>query len=115
MKVLDMFGCGLPVCAIGFKCLDELVQHDKYVYKVYVHTLPHRVCHVDSLRCSLLHRNGLVFESPEQLCTQVYGLLKGYPIDTPQLNRLRSSLQTVEVGIFCYQLLFSMLPTILTL
>ncbi|CAI5736387.1 unnamed protein product [Hyaloperonospora brassicae] len=69
MKVLDMFGCGLPVCAIGFKCLAELVQHDK---------------------------NGLVFESPEQLSAQLYGLLKGHPTDTADLHRLRSSLTTVE-------------------
>ncbi|KAL4109834.1 hypothetical protein PRIC1_001529 [Phytophthora ramorum] len=69
MKVLDMFGCGLPVCAIGFKCLDELVKHDK---------------------------NGLVFDSSEQLSAQLYSLLKGYPTDTAQLNRLRASLKTVE-------------------
>ncbi|ETI53800.1 hypothetical protein F443_03305 [Phytophthora nicotianae P1569] len=69
MKVLDMFGCGLPVCAIGFKCLDELVKHDK---------------------------NGLVFDSSKQLSTQLYDLLRGYPTDTSQLNRLRASLKTVE-------------------
>uniref|UniRef100_K3WDV9 Beta-1,4-mannosyltransferase n=1 Tax=Globisporangium ultimum (strain ATCC 200006 / CBS 805.95 / DAOM BR144) TaxID=431595 RepID=K3WDV9_GLOUD len=69
MKVLDMFGCGVPVCAVGFKCLDELVQHEK---------------------------NGLVFDSPEMLAAQLFELLKGYPTNAAKLNRLRASLTKVE-------------------
>ena len=60
MKVLDMFGCQVPVCAIGFDCLHELVK--------------------DGV-------NGKVFDDADELAHQLYGLLVDYPSDNA-LNKL---------------------------
>jgi hypothetical protein len=48
MKVVDMFGCSLPVCAVGFSCLAELVKHNE---------------------------NGKVFADSTQLAAQMQALL----------------------------------------
>ena len=63
MKVVDMFGAGLPVCAAGFPCIGELVKDDV---------------------------NGLVFANEAQLADQLWGLLKDFPKDRKQLNALQS-------------------------
>ncbi|KAL3917489.1 MAG: hypothetical protein SGILL_004689 [Bacillariaceae sp.] len=49
MKILDLFGCEVPVCARGFRCLPELVLDDE---------------------------NGRIFESSDQLQEQLMSLLK---------------------------------------
>jgi beta-1,4-mannosyltransferase len=63
MKVADMFGAGLPVCALDYgPCLTEQVRHGE---------------------------NGLVFSSSAQLATLLYDLFTGFPDQTPQLDQLR--------------------------
>lgn len=52
MKVVDMFGSGVPVCAIHFKCIAELVKHNE---------------------------NGLVFSDQTELTLQLTRLFRHFP------------------------------------
>ncbi|KAJ8582989.1 glycosyltransferase family 33 protein [Rhizopogon salebrosus TDB-379] len=65
MKVVDMFGCGLPVCALDFACLPELVK--------------------DGI-------NGIIFQDAIQLAGHLETLLTYFP-SSAKLDSLRKSLQ----------------------
>lgn len=62
MKVVDMFGCGLPVCAVSYSCIHELVEVDK---------------------------NGLLFSSSSELADQFVTLFKGFPGECDELKSLK--------------------------
>ncbi|EGG01422.1 family 33 glycosyltransferase, partial [Melampsora larici-populina 98AG31] len=75
MKVVDMFGCGLPVCARNFACISELVKHNK---------------------------NGLVFDTEAELASQLESLLSGFPdnqLEDCQLNKLRDGINSNTYGV----------------
>lgn len=71
MKVVDMFGAGLPVCAVNFACLPELVRHDI---------------------------NGLVFNTADQLAQQLCDLFSGFPggDSAKRLKRLRAGVRLFQ-------------------
>jgi beta-1,4-mannosyltransferase len=65
MKISDMFGAGIPVCALDYgPCLTELVRNGE---------------------------NGLLFKGAEQLAAQFYELFAGFPAPNALLNRLRAN------------------------
>ncbi|XP_045214985.2 chitobiosyldiphosphodolichol beta-mannosyltransferase-like [Mercenaria mercenaria] len=65
MKVVDMFGCCLPVCAIDFNCLGELVKHEE---------------------------NGLIFNDSQGLNKSIHMLLQGFPNNSKKLDQFRKNL-----------------------
>ncbi|XP_037949612.1 chitobiosyldiphosphodolichol beta-mannosyltransferase-like [Teleopsis dalmanni] len=72
MKVVDMFGCCLPVCAYNFRCLNELVIHGK---------------------------NGFIFENYKELAEQLKLWFKDFP-NNPNIIEtdihFRSNLKTFQ-------------------
>ncbi|XP_042029179.1 UDP-glycosyltransferase TURAN-like [Salvia splendens] len=65
MKVVDMFGCGLPVCAVSYSCIKELVD---------------------------VNKNGLLFSSSSELADELMMLFEGFPERCDGLKSMRSSL-----------------------
>lgn len=65
MKVVDMYGCSLPVCSRRFACIDELVQDG---------------------------RTGLLFDDAAELSGQLQRLLQHFPNQAPLLNSMRQTI-----------------------
>lgn len=69
MKVVDMFGCGLPVCAVRYNCIEELVKPGV---------------------------NGLLFENSQHLAQQLQELLGGFPGKSGKLTTFRENLKQFQ-------------------
>jgi beta-1,4-mannosyltransferase len=68
MKLADMAGAGLPVCAFDYgPCLSERFRSDHH---------------------------GLLFKTADQLAAGLRALLGGHPNDTSLLDRLRAAIAT---------------------
>ncbi|XP_041061881.1 chitobiosyldiphosphodolichol beta-mannosyltransferase isoform X2 [Carcharodon carcharias] len=66
MKVVDMFGCCLPVCAVDFQCLHELVKHEE---------------------------NGLIFKNSQELAVQLKLLFTDFQNEKNTLGIFKRNLK----------------------
>ena len=66
-RVVDMFGCGLPVLSAAYSCISELVEPGK---------------------------TGLLFTDPQELAEQLLQLFEGFPAQiSADLQNMRSHVQ----------------------
>lgn len=71
-QVVDMFGCGLPVCAYKYDCIDELVANDV---------------------------SGLLFSTPKELAGHFLRLFRGFPQQDNGLLEMRKNVaRSVALG-----------------
>ncbi|CAF0758519.1 unnamed protein product [Adineta steineri] len=66
MKVVDMFAVGVPVCAVHYDCIGELVRRDQ---------------------------NGVIFQDSHDLSDRLESLLRGFPDRCLKLESLKSNLK----------------------
>jgi beta-1,4-mannosyltransferase len=90
MKVVDMFGSGLPVCAVNFSwfvlCFSLVLI---CIHSIMCDPLP--LCNACSLDELVVHdRNGQVFTTSEQLSQQLVRLLQDFQSPTGALATLRA-------------------------
>lgn len=69
MKVVDMFGCGLPVAALHFQCLNELVHHEE---------------------------NSNVFHDSKELAQQFQDWFKGFPNNQDKHVKYKQELEKFQ-------------------
>jgi beta-1,4-mannosyltransferase len=84
MKIVDMFGCELPVCALNFAWYVHLILD--YLTNQIKSTTPS----LDELVKD--GKNGLIFTSPLELSQQIETLLTSFPSPHGPLANLRASL-----------------------
>jgi len=66
MKIVDMFGCHLPVVAKRFSAIEELVTDGE---------------------------NGILFDTPQELKTALLSLSEGWPRDSMKLDAMKTSMR----------------------